>query len=424
MSKIYNPLKLPEYRYLFKGKKILVIGAGAVGSALMEYFAKMGVSVDALDYDHYTLENAAKGSCLIRTPEDAGRNKAQCAAERVKPLLDDGCTANGIDADLCKLGPEAFADYDVVVAAVDNYAAKVLFSELFMQLDEGRRPVILMTGTREETAQSVICDGKEFCLRCLIDEGWMKDSSIRTSCSGPQYRKFEGIPEIIRTSNLASSLAAHLSAEQVRAFFTGCGDVINRRVTYTAYPNLEISVSRPMRKRGCPGCTMRPPRKINRLSGNIMETTLENAFSRISEVLGTEDYEMVAHQLHYKKVTYSEFILTGSCQCCRKEISVMKHEGRAFPDDFICEDCRKEGNLFKTSGNNGFGHSVNVFTPRSTGDDLKKMALYDLGYPLGAHIEIIQRNGALDFLDQDNISRSFFAFSQDPFLMHSINQLK
>ena len=78
MSTVYNPLKLPEYRKYFKGKKVLVAGAGAVGSALMEFFAKMGVSSDALDFDRFTLENAAKGSCLVRTPEDTGRNKAEC----------------------------------------------------------------------------------------------------------------------------------------------------------------------------------------------------------------------------------------------------------------------------------------------------------------------------------------------------------
>ena len=86
---VYNPLKLSEYRPLFHGLRVLVIGAGAVGTHLMEKFAKMGLSPDALDFDRFTLENAAKHGCLVRTPEDAGRNKAECASARVQPLLDD-----------------------------------------------------------------------------------------------------------------------------------------------------------------------------------------------------------------------------------------------------------------------------------------------------------------------------------------------
>ena len=77
---IFNELKLSEHRALFHGKKVLVVGAGAVGSFLMEFLARMGVSPDVMDFDHYTLENAAKHSCLVRCPDDAGRNKAECVA--------------------------------------------------------------------------------------------------------------------------------------------------------------------------------------------------------------------------------------------------------------------------------------------------------------------------------------------------------
>ena len=126
MKGIYNDLKLSVYRDLFHKRKVLIIGSGAVGSYLMEYLSKLGVSPDTVDMDRFTLENAAKHSCLVRTPEDVGRNKAECTSQRVLPLLAEGCLSNGIDTDLCNLGPEAFSDYDAVFVVVDNYAAKVL----------------------------------------------------------------------------------------------------------------------------------------------------------------------------------------------------------------------------------------------------------------------------------------------------------
>ena len=118
-DRLYNPLKLSAYRPLFGGKRVLICGAGAVGSNVAEALVKMGCSLDLLDFDTFTLENAAKHSCLVRTPEDVGQNKARCVARRVQPFLEEGCTANGVDTDLCRIGPEALADF-FTFAGVDH----------------------------------------------------------------------------------------------------------------------------------------------------------------------------------------------------------------------------------------------------------------------------------------------------------------
>lgn len=409
---VYNALKLSVYRPLFRPVRALVIGAGAVGTHLMEFFAKMGLSPDAVDFDTFTLENAAKHSCLVRTPEDAGRKKAQCVAQRVQPLLDEGCSSHGVDGDLCKLGPEAFAGYDYVVAAVDNFDAKVLLNELIRQLPPERRPVVIMDGTHDEMAQSVMLDNKEFCLRCLMDESWMKDSSVRTSCTGPQIRQMDGVSEIVRTSNLASSMAAHLSAEQLRAAVVGEPEAMNRRLTYTAYPHLELSVAHPLPKRGCPGCAVHPPAAITWLRGNVMEVTLNDALEQIAAALGTRDFELLVHQLHYRKVVHGGFIKDDICRACGKPISVMAHEGRVFLDDLLCPECAAGGKRAVLTAQGGQGTILRAFTP-GCGADVGSMTLYGLGYPLGAHLEVLQRNGALDLLEAEKVARTVFAFDGD-----------
>ena len=419
---VYNALKLSEYRPLFHDLRVLIIGAGAVGTHLMEKFAKMGLSPDAMDFDFFTLENAAKHSCLVRTPEDAGRNKAECASDRIQPLLDEGCTSNGIDSDLCKLGPEAFADYDYVVAAVDNFDAKVLLNELIRQLPEDRRPVVIMDGTYDELAQSVILDNTEFCLRCLIGDDWMKDSSIRTSCTGPQVRQIDGISEIVRTSNLASSMAAHLSAEQLRASVIGDDGVMNRRLTYTAYPHLELSVSHPLRKRNCPGCAIHPPAKIEWLHGSVLDITLKEAMERIAVNLGTTDFEVSVHRLNYRKIAHAGFIVEDVCRSCGAPIQVMQHEGRVFPDDLRCEACAAVGAPLRPASDFEHNEPLRAFT-RDSGEAIQQMPLYDLGYPLGAHIEVVQRNGALDLLDTEKVTKTVFALDEDHLKMHEIHKL-
>ena len=147
MKGIYNPKKLTTDRERFHKIRVLNIGAGAVGSAAVEHEAKLCLSLDVIDDDRFEPDNAAKRSCLVRTPEDDGSNKALCLGRRVQPLLDDGCTANGIDANLRLLGPEALADYDVIVCAVDNNAAKVLLNELVRRLRaiEGIRELAMTT---------------------------------------------------------------------------------------------------------------------------------------------------------------------------------------------------------------------------------------------------------------------------------------
>ena len=419
---IYNSLKLSEYREWFHAMRVLVIGAGAVGSHLMEKLAKMGLSPDALDFDYFTLENAAKHSCLVRTPEDSGRNKAVCVADRVKPLLDEGCSSNGIDADLCKLGPEALAGFKYVIVAVDNFDAKILLGELIRQLPPERRPVVIMDGTDNEMAQSVILDNNEFCLRCLISESWMPDSSIRTSCTGPQVRQIDGVSEIVRTSNLASSMAAHLTIEQLRGHVLGHDNVLNRRLTYTAYPNLEVTSAHPMRKRNCPGCAIHPPAKVEFLHGSVLEVTLKQALEQIEAFLGTADFEMSVHRLSYRKVVHAGFIVDDICHSCGRPIPVMKHEGRLFLDDLRCEECASRGRSAHHGTTFYHGEILHVFD-FSCSSEIQNMTLFNLGYPLGVHIEVIQRNGALDFLDSEKITQTVFAFDEDHLRMHEIQKL-
>ena len=421
-SEIYNALKLSEYRPLFQDKRVLVIGAGAVGSYLMEFLAKMGVSPDALDFDTFTLENAAKHGCLVRTPEDAGRNKARCVSERVQPLLDEGCTSHGIQGDVCNLGPEAFADYDVVMVAVDNFAAKVLVNELIRQLPESRRPVVVMDGTNRETAQSVILDNTEFCLRCLLDEKWMKEAHIRTSCTGPRYRDDYGTPEIVRTTNRASSLAAYLSTEQFHGYVLGAETAMNRMLTYTAYPNLALTASRPLRKPHCPGCAIHPPAQLEWLQGNGMEVTLREALGQLEERLGTRDFEISVHRLHYKNVVHAGFIVTDVCHSCGKPIRVMRHEGRITLSDLRCEACRAEGKLAHPGAGFLPGEILRAFT-FACEEEIQDRTLYELGYPLGAHLEVIRRNGALDFLDSGKVERILFALDGDHEKIHHISEL-
>ena len=418
MKTLYNSLKLSEYRALFLNKRVLVVGAGAVGSYTLEFLAKLGVSPDCWDFDTFTLENAAKASALLRIPEDAGRNKALCIAERLTPFLDEGCTSNGIDANVNRLGPEAYSDFDYVILALDNYNAKCVVNENIRKLTPDKQPVVIMAGTKGEMAQSVILDNKEFCLRCLFDEAWMEHAMRRTSCSEPVIIEFEGKKEITRTSNLASSFAAHLAAEQLRASVIGTGEM-NVRLTYNAYPHVGISAAHPMKKRRCPGCAI-IPRRVEFLVGTSIETTLSDAFDAVAKHLGTYEFELLTPTYKFGNTAVTGFIDTVYCRDCGKPVRLLKHEALTTLEDLVCEEC-KSGPPEKSEQNNK-PLIMYAFSPSACPDELRSKTLFDLGYPLGAHIEAVERNGAISLIDE-HVRRTIFAFDGDRTAVHSVKKL-
>lgn len=391
---MFNLMKLPEYVPRFRGIRAAIFGAGAVGSYLAEILVKMGVGyLQIHDFDHFTLENAAKHSGMVRTPEDVGRSKAQTVAQRAQALMIPGGKAVGIDADLRCFGPIAFAGFDILFLALDNYAAKELVNQQFLQIPEQQRPVLGMAGTSGESAVGVLLDGKEFCLRCLFDESWLEYGDVRTSCSGPQYMQIEGVDEIVRTSGLASLIAAALLAEKFRAWVLGDPNVMNTRTTYTPYPNLELLDTAPMAKRNCPDCHgFAAPGDIRLLSGAVPELTLRDALRQMEEQLGGREFRLQVHLMRFKEQAYGGFITGEYCHHCGKPVEVYAHESRIHFEDVLCDECRTAENAAYYNADRPVGEALRSFHSDTTDERLLDMTLYELGYPVGAYLYAVCRN--------------------------------
>ena len=293
-TQMFNLMKLPEYVPLFQQKKAAVLGVGAVGSYLAEILAMMGVGeIWCFDFDSFEAENLAKCSGMIDPRRDIGKCKAHAVAEQTQERMIPGGKCYGIHGDLRCYGPMAFADFDILFVALDNYAAKELVNQQVLQLPSDRRPALGMAGTSGESAVAVLLDTGVLCLRCLFDESWLENADVRTSCAGPQYMQLDGVDAIVRTSGLASLLAAALLAEKFRAWVLGDPNVMNTRTTYTPYPNLEILDTAPMPKRNCPDCgTFRPPETVHWLRGSVLDLTLEETLQQCRTLLGTTDFEL------------------------------------------------------------------------------------------------------------------------------------
>ena len=60
--------------------------------------------------------------------------------------------------------------------------------------------------------------------------------------------------------------------------------------------------------------------------------------------------------------------------------------------------------------------------PEKSEAELKALTLFELGYPLGAHIDVLQRGDALDITDAC-VTKTVFAFDGDHEQMHRVTRL-
>ena len=116
-----NQIKLKEAR-------VLVIGAGGLGSPALLYLAAAGIGkIGIVDFDKVDVTNLQRQ--VIFTSEDVGKNKAEASAERLKglnPLIEIKSHPHKITSvnalDLLK-------NYDVVLDGSDNFPTRYLIND-------------------------------------------------------------------------------------------------------------------------------------------------------------------------------------------------------------------------------------------------------------------------------------------------------
>lgn len=412
MVNIYcRPEKLPEYMSKFGSRKVAILGTGAVGTYEAAQLAQLGVgSMTMIDMDDFTEDNAAKHSPMIRTPEDIGRSKAIATAERASVLMIPGGKANGLNANLTMFGPNAFADFDAVFIALDNYAAKVYFNQQWLQIPKEKRPLALMSGTYEELAQNNILDGNGPCLRCLFDESWLKNGDVHTSCTGVQTRVDEtGEKHIVRTSGLPSERAALDTVERFRRYVLGDTEVVNKRQRYTPGGDPEYRVTTPERRRSCPDChDYAPPAHLISLPGSVLDTTLDELFCQIREQLGRNDFTVLTHQMEFNHISYGGVIRNDYCRHCGKPLpDLWLHESRTFDDDLLCNDCKAARKKPIENPMRPVGTALHALTPANTNKKARTLSLFRLGWPIGGyiHVRVLPENASV--LDCDPESYVF-----------------
>jgi molybdopterin-synthase adenylyltransferase len=111
-----------------KAARVLVVGAGGLGSPVVTYLAAAGVgTIGIIDDDRVSIDNLQRQ--IAHRTEDAGRLKvesARDAIDRINPLVNVETYAERLDA---KNALSIISRYDVVADGSDNFATRYLVAD-------------------------------------------------------------------------------------------------------------------------------------------------------------------------------------------------------------------------------------------------------------------------------------------------------
>ena len=149
-----------------KAAKVLLIGAGGLGSPLGLYLAAAGVgTLGLVDFDIVDVSNLQRQ--ILHGTKDVGRPKLDSAKDRIRDV-NPHVHVEGYETKLTSANAlEIAADYDVVVDGTDNFQTRYLTNDLCVILG---KPNVYGSIFRFEGQASVFATEQGPCYRCLYPE--------------------------------------------------------------------------------------------------------------------------------------------------------------------------------------------------------------------------------------------------------------
>ncbi len=170
LTRYARHLSLPEVglegQQRLKGARVLVVGAGGLGSPLALYLAAAGIgTLGLVDFDSVDASNLQRQ--ILHGTKDIGRDKLASAQDRladVNPHVDVVAHPVRLSSDNAL---EILEPYDVVVDGTDNFPTRYLVNDACVLLG---KPNVYGSIFRWEGQVSVFGLGDGPCYRCLFRE--------------------------------------------------------------------------------------------------------------------------------------------------------------------------------------------------------------------------------------------------------------
>lgn len=153
-----NQLKLSNAR-------VLVIGAGAIGSPVLLYLAAGGIGkVGFIDHDIVTESNLHRQ--ILYTEHDEGKAKSSAALLKLKSINSEIDLVEHNSKLTLENASTIFSDYDLIIDGSDNFKTRYLVNDNCCQLDIP----FISSSIFQNTIQIIFFDIKQGCYRCAFPE--------------------------------------------------------------------------------------------------------------------------------------------------------------------------------------------------------------------------------------------------------------
>jgi adenylyltransferase/sulfurtransferase len=155
-----------EGQQRLKASRVLLIGAGGLGSPLALYLAAAGVgTIGLVDFDVVDVTNLQRQ--IVHGSKDVGRPKLESARDRLKDM-NPHVHVEGYETRLTSENAlEILRDYDIVIDGTDNFATRYLTNDACVILG---KPNVYGSIYRFEGQSSVFATQEGPCYRCLYPE--------------------------------------------------------------------------------------------------------------------------------------------------------------------------------------------------------------------------------------------------------------
>jgi len=155
-----------EGQLKLKQAKVLLVGAGGLGSPMALYLAAAGVgTIGLIDFDLVDLSNLQRQ--VVHGTKDVGRKKLDSAADTMLDINPHVRIVRHEVALTSENGLDIIRDYDIVADGTDNFPTRYLVNDACVLLG---KPNVYGSIFRFEGQASIFAAGDGPCYRCLYPE--------------------------------------------------------------------------------------------------------------------------------------------------------------------------------------------------------------------------------------------------------------
>ena len=222
-----------------KRARVLIVGAGGLGSPAALYLAAAGVGqLGVVDFDAVDVSNLQRQ--ILHGTGDVGRRKTASARDRLYDVNPHVRVETYDERLTARTALDVIREYDVVVDGTDNFATRYLTNDACVILG---RPNVYASVFRFEGQASVFATPDGPCYRCLFPEP-PPAGSVPSCAEGGVLGVLPGV------------LGAIQATEAIK-LITGVGESLAGRLLLVDAARMDFRTVRLQRDPQCPACGTR-----------------------------------------------------------------------------------------------------------------------------------------------------------------------